>query len=160
MGVPILPIDGKPGEESALFLQDVVSPPEPAPRGAITTGNERFVSTASLKQRRYWASGRQIAGDGAGGASSRIPSSANQSGESPATISGRRFSAPWLDRSGTACQDGPEAKAGAMSGRDISASPAVEPGPCDVLVGRAQGAVFAQATRRMPSAPFMRGRGQ
>jgi hypothetical protein len=32
MGVPLLPIDGLRGrgEESALFLQDVVSPPEPA----------------------------------------------------------------------------------------------------------------------------------
>jgi hypothetical protein len=68
MGVPLLPIDGLPGpdEESALFLQDVVSPPESAPRAAITTRNERFVSSAALNQRRYLASGRQIAGDGAG----------------------------------------------------------------------------------------------
>jgi hypothetical protein len=33
MGVPLVPIDGlpEPDEESALFLQDVVSPPEPSP---------------------------------------------------------------------------------------------------------------------------------
>jgi hypothetical protein len=68
MGVPLLPIGLPERDEGlALFLQDVVTPPEPAPRGAITTRNERFVSTAALNQRRYWASGRrQIAGDGAG----------------------------------------------------------------------------------------------
>jgi hypothetical protein len=68
MGVPFLPIGGLsgPDERSALFLQDVVSPPEPAARGAVTTRNERFVSTAALNQRWYRASGRQIAGDGAG----------------------------------------------------------------------------------------------
>jgi hypothetical protein len=56
MGVPLLPIDGRtgPDEESALFLQDVMSQPEPAPRGVIGTRNERFVSTAALNQRRYW----------------------------------------------------------------------------------------------------------
>jgi hypothetical protein len=63
MGMPVLPIDGQrgPDEESALFHQDVVSPPEPAARGAITTGNERFVSTGALDEVGGWASGRQIA---------------------------------------------------------------------------------------------------
>jgi hypothetical protein len=66
MGGPLLPVDGlpEPDEASALLLQDVVSPHEPAPQGAITTRKERFVSTAALNQRLYWASGRHIAGDG------------------------------------------------------------------------------------------------
>jgi hypothetical protein len=78
MGVPLLPIDGlpEPDEESALFLQDVVSSPEPVARGAITTRNERFVSTAARNHRRYWASGRQIAGAGAAWSISGIPGSA------------------------------------------------------------------------------------
>jgi hypothetical protein len=101
MGVSLLPPDGLPGpdEESALFLQDVVSPPEHGPREAITTRNERFVSTAALNQRRCWASGRQIAGDWTGRSISGLPGGAGQSGQSLATISRRRFSAPWSDRS-------------------------------------------------------------
>jgi hypothetical protein len=48
MGVRLSPIDGPPGldGESARYLQAVVSPHEP-PQGAITTRNERFVSTAA-----------------------------------------------------------------------------------------------------------------
>jgi hypothetical protein len=79
MGLPLLPIDGLPGPdgESALFFRDVVSPPEPAPRGAITIRVERFVSTAALSQRRRWASGRQIAGD-VGESIPGIPGSAGE----------------------------------------------------------------------------------
>jgi hypothetical protein len=65
MGVPLPVIDGLPpaDEGSPIFLQDVANPPGPRQRAAITTRNERFVSTAALNQRKYWTSGMQLADD-------------------------------------------------------------------------------------------------
>jgi hypothetical protein len=63
MGVPRARIDGvpEPDEGSPVFLHEVVSPPAPAPPGAITTRKERYVCTPALNQRKDWESGRQIA---------------------------------------------------------------------------------------------------
>jgi hypothetical protein len=57
------PADWWPAEESALFLPDVVSLPEDAPRGAIATGSEPFVSTAALPEAAL-APDRKTAEDG------------------------------------------------------------------------------------------------
>jgi hypothetical protein len=38
-----------PRRNAPVFLDDDVSPPAPAPRGAIVTRNERLVSTAALR---------------------------------------------------------------------------------------------------------------
>jgi hypothetical protein len=78
MSVLLARIEGvpEPDEGSPFFLHDVVSPPAPAPPGAITTRKEHFVSTAALNQRKYWESGRQIADDAGEcppGAASRPP---------------------------------------------------------------------------------------
>jgi hypothetical protein len=65
MGVLLAMIDGLPPADEGLptFLYDVANPPDPRQRGAMTTRNERFVSTAALNQRKYWTSGMQLADD-------------------------------------------------------------------------------------------------
>jgi hypothetical protein len=59
----------EPDGGSPIFLDDVVSPPALAASRAITTRKERYVSTATLNQRKYWESGRQIADDAGSGLS-------------------------------------------------------------------------------------------
>lgn len=53
-GFALCGLDGSPSPEglSPLFLDQVVNLPEPVPRGAITTRNEHFMSTAALSERR------------------------------------------------------------------------------------------------------------
>jgi hypothetical protein len=65
MGVPFAIIDGLPpaDDRSPVFLHDVANPPGPRQRAAITTRNERIVSTAAPNQRKYWTSGMQLADD-------------------------------------------------------------------------------------------------
>jgi hypothetical protein len=77
------PVSESPRPDHWRNLQDVVSPSEPAPRGA--TRNERAVSMAAFNQLRYWACCRQIAGDGEGWASSCLPGRADQRSESLST---------------------------------------------------------------------------
>jgi hypothetical protein len=55
-----------PGRNAPVFLDDDLSPPAAALRGAIVTRNERLVSTAALKQAKYYISVIPIAGLGQG----------------------------------------------------------------------------------------------
>jgi hypothetical protein len=55
-----------PGRNAPVFLDDDVSPPAPALRGAIVTRDERLVSTAALKPPKYYISVIPIADLGQG----------------------------------------------------------------------------------------------